>query len=352
MSIFEKYDLTDVDESFPIPLLPDNGIVLIVGASGTGKSTILRHYFGNLDGKFDERTSLIELFEDEAIGEQALIAAGLRSIPAWRRPLSQLSNGERHRAEIALKLSQSLYVFDEFTSVVDRDTAKSLCVAMRKHFERHSIQRVVVATCHRDVAMWLTPDHIYDTDYRRYLARGCLHRPHIRIEITPCDPKDVWPFFRRHHYLSSKINHAANAWVAKVGDTLVGFTSILAFPNGNMKNAWREHRTVVVPEWQGMGIGNAISETIASEVVRTGYRFFSKTAHPAMGEHRNHSALWRPTSKNGIRRHDYAVSRVNKEAKYKMLHAHRMCYSHEYIGGSTTLLADLCRKVIDSGTKQ
>jgi len=340
MSIFDKYDLTDVDESFPIPDLPESGIILIVGASGTGKSTVLKNHFGEIRQILDEKTPLIDLFSSHEIGEAALIGAGLRSVPTWRRGLSQLSNGERHRAEIALQLSRGAFVFDEFTSVVDRDTAKSLCVAMRKYFERNNMKRMVIATCHRDVAMWLAPDHIYDTDYRRYLARGCLHRPDITIEITPCDPKDVWPFFRRHHYLSSKINNAANAWVAKVGDTLVGFTSILAFPNGNIKNAWRGHRTVIVPEWQGMGIGNILSETIAAEVVRMGYRYFSKTAHPAMGEHRNRSPLWRPTSKNGINRKDYGassvtgVARVTKESKYKMMHANRVCYSHEYIGGA------------------
>ena len=44
MSIFDKYDLVDVDESFPIPELPEEGLIFIRGTSGSGKTTILREH--------------------------------------------------------------------------------------------------------------------------------------------------------------------------------------------------------------------------------------------------------------------------------------------------------------------
>ena len=43
--IFEKYDLLEVNETINIPELPNKGLVLLVGSSGSGKSTILKNWF-------------------------------------------------------------------------------------------------------------------------------------------------------------------------------------------------------------------------------------------------------------------------------------------------------------------
>jgi hypothetical protein len=332
MSIFDKYDLVEVDESFPIPEIPKEGLILIVGSSGSGKSTILKHHFGDGGISFNEEIELYKNFTTEENAEKFLIASGLRTIPSWKRPYFQLSNGEQHRAYIALCLDKNFPIIDEFTSLVDRNTAKSLSLSIEKFFRRSKMKRIVLATCHRDIIEWLNPNHVYDTDFRQYMPRGCLQRPQIKINVIPCDPEKIWQHFKRHHYLSGKINKSCNSWVAMYNETLVGFTSIIAFPNGNWKSAWRGHRTVIIPEFQGMGIGNRLSECVAQIVVDSGSRFFSKTSHPAMGEHRNNSKLWKPTSKNKVLRKDYNSNRKTKEDGHKRKHVNRICYSHEYVG--------------------
>jgi GNAT superfamily N-acetyltransferase len=80
--------------------------------------------------------------------------------------------------------------------------------------------------------------------------------------------------------------------------------SIIAFPSGSLKNAWREHRTVVLPEFQGLGIGVRMSDAAGEIVIAGGGIFFSKTASMRMGEYRNSSSLWKPTSKNQKARPD------------------------------------------------
>jgi hypothetical protein len=54
----------------------------------------------------------------------------------------------------------------------------------------------------------------------------------------------------------------------------------------------REHRTVCLPDFQGVGIGNALSATIASMWKALGYRATSTTTHPSMIRSRQKSRLW------------------------------------------------------------
>jgi len=331
MNIFDKYDLVDVDESFEIPEKPKTGLVVLVGSSGSGKSTILKEW-GAESVDVELNKSIVSLFNSDEEAEKYLILAGLRSIPCWKRTLESVSNGERHRAEIAISLSQGDAVIDEFTSVVDRDTARALCASINNSKQ----ESLVLATCHRDVLEWLDFDFAYDTDKRKWLDRGLVRRrSDIKLEIKPCEPEEVWGIFKKHHYLSGKINKSANCWGVFYNDKLVAMTSVIAFPNGNWKNGWRGHRTVVLPEFQGMGIGSRISDEVAKMIVDSGGRFFSKTAHPALGEHREKSDNWKATSKNKVVRKDYMSDRKTKEDSYKRTHAHRSCYSHEYVGGVT-----------------
>ena len=134
-TIKTKYDIKDhVEADIVIPNLPQDGIVLIVGTSGSGKSTILRNLGHNQAMTMSPCSTVIENFSTAERGEELLLASGLRSIPAWFRTPSTLSNGEYHRFEMAVAIDQGIQCIDEFTSVVDRDTAKALatiCITRR-----------------------------------------------------------------------------------------------------------------------------------------------------------------------------------------------------------------------------
>ena len=57
---------------------------------------------------------------------------------------------------------------------------------------------------------------------------------------------------------------------------------------------------MVLPDFQGLGIGNKMSEYVASLISATGKPFISTTANPAMATHRKRSSNWVQTKKMGL----------------------------------------------------
>jgi ABC-type lipoprotein export system ATPase subunit len=323
--------ITEIPE-FTLPV--DFNILLIVGPSGSGKSIILNQIGKEDIVEWGYDKSVCSHFETPEDASERLSAVGLNSIPSWVKPYHILSTGEKFRADLARKLKNNA-VIDEFTSVVDRKVAVSASFAVQRYIRNKNIKNVVFASCHYDIIEWLNPDYVFDTQTGQMLGRGLERRPEIKLEVLPCSTK-AWSIFSKHHYLSGDINKSSRCWLVLWEEEVVGFTSILAFPNGNFKNAWREHRTVILPDFQGLGIGVRVSDAIGKIIVQNGGRFFSKTSHSRMGEYRESSYLWKPTSKNKKNRKDYEYSKKTKEDKYKHKHSRRVCYSHEYISMENT----------------
>ena len=343
-TIKTKYDIKDYKETkVEIPQLPTDGIVLIVGTSGSGKSTILRSLGELKQPCVDDEAYVIDNFSSPERGEELLLSCGLRTIPAWFRTPATLSNGERHRFEMAVCLDQGINTIDEFTSVVDRDTAKSLAYSVRKYYDQQNTQTpLYIASCHRDITEWLDPDYVYDTDLRVLENRRSLHRlgrrPPISLTIRSAS-NTYWRLFGKYHYLDTALARGAHCYVGLIDNKPVVFGAVIHSTSGTLHSYWRGHRTVVLPEFQGLGIGSAFSDAVAEIYHSRGLLYYSKTAHPAFGEHRNRSALWQATSTNGKSR---AASYLNKDGSKRAMpgyggttverDAARVCYSHKYIG--------------------
>jgi GNAT superfamily N-acetyltransferase len=235
-------------------------------------------------------------------------------------------------------IDQQINVIDEFTSVVDRNTAKSLSLNIRKHFDELNLESLYIASCHRDIIEYLQPDYIYDTDIEDFVPKENLRRPEIQLHIETSS-YEHWKYFSKYHYLDSKMSKAVHCYTAYINKEPVAFLSVIHGTGRDIKSYWRESRLVVIPEYQGLGIGKTLSDSIALEYVSRGLRYFSKTAHPALGEYRNVSELWRGTSTNGICRSSYLKDGEAREQKgfgktseSILRDSKRICYSHEFIG--------------------
>jgi ABC-type ATPase with predicted acetyltransferase domain len=145
-------------------------IGVIVGRSGTGKTSIAQQLFPKeyIRGfEYKSATVLDDFPENVSVSEitSALCNVGFASPPDWLKAYERLSQGEKMRVDIAraLCLNQKLIVFDEFTSVVDREIAKVSAFAIAKAVRRTD-KKFIAVTCHYDVVDWLEPNWVFCTD--------------------------------------------------------------------------------------------------------------------------------------------------------------------------------------------
>ena len=310
-------------------------IGLIVGPSGSGKTTLAKEAFKHLhlhesfDWSHDK--AVVDCFDkDLSIKEitSMLNAVGFSSVPHWFKPFSHLSNGQKFRVELArcLLLKGNGIVFDEFTSVVDRDVAKIGCAAISKCLRRKGSPPFVAVSCHYDIIDWLDPDWVFDVGSQTFDWRERRRFPEIKLDIYETT-NEAWQLFREHHYLDHSFNKAAKSFIALLDDKPVAFCSVLHFPHPSSKYLKREHRTVVFPDFQGIGIGNKISEFVAKHYKSKGFRFLSTTSAPAMIHYRNKSKKWKMHRFGRV-----SMPSTGIQAKDKSISVKRITGGFEFVG--------------------
>jgi GNAT superfamily N-acetyltransferase len=187
----------------------------------------------------------------------------------------------------ALAESKDLIVVDEFTSVVDRTVAKIGSAAISRSVKRAN-KKFIAVSCHYDICEWLEPDWIYEPSTNNF-SRRLLRRPKINLEIFKTGRK-TWEIFSKYHYLNHSIGDA-EYFCAFYEGIPIAMTSAIPFPHP-VAPGYREHRLVCLPDYQGVGIGNALSSFIASCYIAKGRPYYSATSNQAIIRHRAKSKQW------------------------------------------------------------
>lgn len=150
--------------------MPSNWqIGVIVGASGTGKSTIAKELFNEelINGfEYKAKSVIDDMPKSAKIDDitKMFYSVGFGSVPSWLKHYAVLSNGEKMRVDLARALLEKDFVcFDEFTSVVDRQVAQTACIAINKAIKKTN-KKFVAVSCHYDILDWLQPDWAFDTN--------------------------------------------------------------------------------------------------------------------------------------------------------------------------------------------
>jgi len=147
-------------------------------------------------------------------------------------------------------------------------------------------------TCHYDVLPWLEADWVLDMANGE-LQRRRLRRPEILLEIHRCRPA-AWKLFAPHHYLSGDLNRSAHCYLATWRDEPLAFCGVMSAIGH--RGVWRVSRIVVLPDYQGIGIGGRFLNAVGQLYREQGRRLTITTSHPAMIGYLRASPAWRVRS--------------------------------------------------------
>lgn len=159
-------------------------------------------------------------------------------------------------------------------------------------------KRFIAVSCHFDIIDWLMPDWIFNTNDMTFRVCGeqKKNRPECKLrlyEVTSVEAKrKYWKMFARYHYLSHSHNFAARVFVGTLNDEVCMYTSILPFPHPTVKNTWKEHRTVVLPDYQGIGLSRYSSDFIGEMLKNNGKHYITTTSNPARIATLKKSSKW------------------------------------------------------------
>ena len=290
-------------------------IGVIVGPSGSGKTSIGRQFWedvgiARLGDGWDRGKPIVDVIAPDGDFNTvtgSLAAVGLGDVPAWLRPFHVLSVGEQFRAGVARVITEApeRIVIDEFTSARDRQVARFGALAFGKAWRRLPAgHQCLILTCHRDVLEWLQPDWIFDTATGKYNSGRGVRRPRFELEIWQTDWR-YWPLFEPHHYLKLPHMIAAKCYVGCVDGEPVCHLAVGSRNKGKGGVEARACRLVVLPEWQGAGVGmrflNAVCEMNLTGA--DGARFPGRpvttlfhTSHPGLAASLRRDRKWRQVS--------------------------------------------------------
>ena len=300
-SVKGQFDLNieKIKEQFTGQLPIENldwNVGVIYGASGTGKSTIAKELFSEhyiKEFQYSDKPIIEEMPKEYSVKDITKIfnSVGFATVWSWLKPYSVLSTGEKMRVDLARAIleDRDLIVFDEFTSVVNREVAMAGSFALQKAIRKMQ-KKFIAVSCHKDILEWLEPDWTFCTDNMQFeITRGLLRRPEIKIEIY--EQKGMWEIFRKYHYLSTQLNSASRQFVGYIQDEPVAFISVLHFPHPHIKNMKKVHRLVTLPDYQGLGIGKRLLNAVAK--MYHDCRFTITTSTPTLAMALRNESHWK-----------------------------------------------------------
>lgn len=284
----------------------DWNIGLIVGQSGTGKSTIAKEKFKDFylfkEHKWDDKKSVIDNFDENIKTEkiiESLTKVGFSSPLNWLKPYHLLSNGQKMRVDLARLLLEKneTVIFDEFTSVVDRDVAKITSLAV-SDFIRKNNYKFIAVSCHYDIIEWLKPDWIFDTNSKKF-SRGLLwQRPQLEFKLRAARV-DEWKIFQNYHYLTHEIQQGSDCYALDYNNYPIAFVAVTHFPHPKVANFKKIHRMVVLPDFQGIGIGKKLLNEISEIYYKQNYRVLITTGALSFINSLSREKHWKLTRKLG-----------------------------------------------------
>ncbi|MPW31706.1 ABC transporter ATP-binding protein [Agarivorans sp. B2Z047] len=282
-------------------------IGVIVGPSGSGKTSIGEAIWEGVPPYtpvWPHNKPIIDAIAPKQsinAATAALSQVGLGSVPTWLKPFAVLSNGEQFRANLARLICDApkRAIVDEFSSVVDRQIARVGASAFAKGWRRTDGQ-VVLLSCHYDILDWVTPCWVFDTATGQFTRGVERRRPPLELKIYQTDWR-FWPLFEKHHYLKLPPMMCSTNYIGTIDGELVAHVAFSTRPG--LVEA-RACRLVIMPEWQGAGVGLRFLNAVCELWLRGENRYnkpmptLFHTSHPGLAHVLRKQPQWTQVSAN------------------------------------------------------
>ena len=123
---------------------------------------------------------------------------------------------------------------------------------------------------------WLDPDWVFCTDTMEFEPKK-RSRPPVELKVYRCGA-DLWQMFRQYHYLNGN-SASARCYTAIYQDKPIAFIAVVHI---RMKaKYYRVSRLVVLPDYQGIGVGKRLLNFIAELYTsQTKMPFYILTSNP------------------------------------------------------------------------
>jgi len=100
----------------------------------------------------------------------------------------------------------------------------------------------------------------------------------------------MWQPFKKYHYLDHNLIKAAYQYIGLINGELACHTGIIQFP---LRKGWkRVHRLVVMPDFQGIGIGTRFINEVSEIWKEDGFEMNLTTTTPSLVGALKRDAKW------------------------------------------------------------
>lgn len=336
--------------------VPSSGIVLVTGASGLGKSllldTIAKSFSSirKIEKNFDENIPVVDVISSSDAGEaiRYLSKFGLGEPRIMVAPFSQLSDGQKDRFLLALSLKKGygpLFI-DEFTTKLDRQTAKVIAINLGKIL-RSDNQTAYIAGCNDDVLNYLKPDvHIMLDTNGNHKVLHLEWEQNDPVELLNIEIRsgsiDDYKKLARYHYendnasdidmLEPMVDQVVSAYCEGelIGVNLCTkpwpdeFNRFSVFSEIN-KKAIQSFRVIVHPRYRGIGLTKAL-DVIPKKHTTTllTWSVFSKHySFPILSNYKKVNSPFEEMSEAEVILQEFVESR--RKCNYQPLHLIKTC---------------------------